>query len=353
MSGESRSFPSLKAVKQTLLSFPNHLAHGYNQGKSLALPSTYRSVQRILFTGVGGSGIGGQMAKQMVRNRLPVPFEIISSLPLPHFVDQNTLVILSSYSGNTRETLGVAQAVKRRGLKAVALTSGGELGVLFSKEPVLSLPPGFQPRCALGYLLGNLLGLLENLFPQLELQKEVDEATSLLQDLLPHDDTFEEVTTPLYLATLCEGKLPVIYGVQNLTDTAAYRFKTQLNENAKHMALYGVIPEIMHNEIVGLRHPEGIPWLFVFLRDRAEPPMFRTMIQAFVKHLKALKWPVEEVFSQGQSLLARILSLVALADWTSLFLALKNHEDPILIPSIKHLKRILRYFECTMEEETP
>lgn len=77
------------------------------------------------------------------------------------------------------------------------------------------------------------------------------------------------------------------------------------------------------------------------------------MIQAFVKHLKALKWPVEEVFSQGQSLLARILSLVALADWTSLFLALKNNEDPILIPSIKHLKRILRYFECTMEEETP
>jgi glucose/mannose-6-phosphate isomerase len=154
------------------------------------------------------------------------------------------------------------------------------------------------------------------------------------------------------LATLFEKKLPVIYGVQNFTDTAAYRFKTQLNENAKQMALYGVVPEIMHNEIVGLRHPEGIPWVFLFLRDRAEPPIFQTMIQAFVRHLRASRWPVEEVFSQGQSLLTRILSLVALADWTSFYLALKNHEDPILIPPIKYLKRILHYFECTMEEET-
>ena len=77
------------------------------------------------------------------------------------------------------------------------------------------------------------------------------------------------------------------------------------------------------------------------------------MIRAFVRHLRTSRWPVEEVFSQGQSLLARLLSLVALADWTSLYLALKNNEDPILIPPIKHLKRILRYFECTMEEEIP
>lgn len=343
---------SERFMRQTLLAFPNHLAEGYAQGKNFPLPPDYRKVQRILFAGVGGSGVGGQMAKQILQDRLPVPFEIISTPPLPRFVDQNTLVILSSYSGNTKETLGVAQTVYRQNLPAVALTSGGELGARFSQKLVLSLPAGFQPRCALGYLLGNLLGLLENLFPQVALQEDVDEAVLLLGDLLPHYNTAEEVTTPLYLATLFEKKLPVIYGVQNFTDTAAYRFKTQLNENAKQMALYGVVPEIMHNEIVGLRHPEGIPWVFLFLRDRAEPPIFQTMIQAFVRHLQASQWPVEEIFSQGQSLLTRILSLVALADWTSFYLALKNHEDPILIPPIKHLKRILRYFECTMEEET-
>lgn len=353
MPGPTKALSSVEMVRQTLLCFPDHLAEGYTEAKHFPLSPRYREIRQIVFTGIGGSGIGGQMTKQILRNRLPVPMEIISSPPLPYFVDQNTLLILSSYSGNTKETLGVAHTARKRNLPAIALTSGGELQALFPQESTLTIPPGFQPRCALGYLLGNLLGLFENLFPPLSLEAEVNEAVTLLRDLLPHYNTLEEVTTPSYLATLFEKRLPVIYGVQNLTDIVAYRFKTQLNENAKNMALYGVISEIMHNEIVGLRHPQGIPWVFLILRDREEPPIFQTMIRALVRYLKSRRFPVEEVFSQGQSLLARTMSLVALADWTSFALALKNQEDPIRIPQIKHLKRILQYFECTMEEETP
>ncbi|MEN3187144.1 MAG: SIS domain-containing protein, partial [Atribacterota bacterium] len=329
------------------------LAEGYAQAKNVPLSPRYREIQQIVFTGIGGSGIGGQIVKHILRNRLPVPFEIISSPPLPHFVNHGTLLILSSYSGNTKEILGVAHAARKRNLPTITLTSGGELQTLFPQESVLLLPKGFQPRFALGYLLGNLLGLFENLFPEVSLQTEVDEALTLLHDLLPHYNTLENMTTPYYLATLFERRLPVIYGTQNFTDIVAYRFKTQLNENAKNMALYGVIPEIMHNEIVGLRHPEGIPWVFLILRDREELPMIQTMVRVLVRYLKSCHFPVEEVFSQGSSFLTRTMSLVALADWTSFFLALKNQEDPIQIPPIRHLKRILQYFECTMEEETP
>ncbi|MCX7668268.1 MAG: hypothetical protein N2Z84_04995, partial [Atribacterota bacterium] len=126
------------------------------------------------------------MVKQILRGRLPVPMEVISSPPIPCFADQNTLFILSSYSGNTKETLGVAHTVRKKNLPAVVLTSGGELQALLPRESVLRIPSGLQPRCALGYLLGNLLGLFENLFPTLSLEAEVNEAVTLLRDLLPH-----------------------------------------------------------------------------------------------------------------------------------------------------------------------
>ncbi|MGQ9473656.1 MAG: SIS domain-containing protein [Candidatus Caldatribacteriaceae bacterium] len=352
MSKKAEDNSSFERVKKTLLAFPAHLAEGYTQGKSLPLPSEHQNVQKILFCGVGGSGIGGQIAKQIVQHRLPISFEIISVPPLPGFVDQKTLVILSSYSGNTKETLGVAQMAKKQNLPVVVLSSDGELCTIFSGKPIFTLPKGLQPRCALGSILGNLLGFLENLFPILEFKRELEEALLFLQDTLLNYGTREESTIPYHLAGLLEGKLPVIYGVQNLTHTAAYRFKTQLNENAKQMALYGVVPEIMHNEIVGLSHPEGIPWIFLLLRDREEPPLLQTMIKVFLRHLKSRQWPVEEIFSQGRSLLTRVLSLVVLADWTSLFLARRNQENPMSIPPIRHLKRILQYFECKLEEDT-
>lgn len=352
MSKKTENDISFERVKKMLLAFPDHLAEGYTQGKSFPSPSEYQNLQKILFCGIGGSGIGGQIVKQIVQNRLPIPFEIISIPPLPSFVDQKTMVILSSYSGNTKETLGVAQIVKKRNLPVVVLASDGELHTIFSGKPILDLPKGLQPRCALGCMLGNLLGFLENLFPTLELEKEVEETTLFLQDVLPHYSNLEESTIPYHLASLLKGRFPVIYGVQNLTHTAAYRFKTQLNENAKHMALYGVVPEITHNEIVGLTYPERIPWIFLLLRDRAEPLLIQTMMKALSRYLKSCQWPVEEIFSQGESLLTRILSLIVLADWTSLFLAMRNQENPISIPPIKRLKRILQHLECTLEEET-
>jgi glucose/mannose-6-phosphate isomerase len=334
-------------MEQVLLRLPAHLKEGYAKGKESVAKPLSNIPRALLFCGVGGSGAGGSVLRRILLPFLPFPFLTIAAPPLPPWVDSETLCIVSSYSGHTEETLTLAREAKNRKAFLVFCTSGGPLRELREDhEVLLLLPGGLQPRCALGYTVGGLLGVFEGLFPVLAFQKDLEETVTVLRELLPE---YARGGFPLEVAKAIAGTIPVAVGFAHYTDFASWRFKTQLNENAKHTAFASTLPEAMHNEIVGFSHPSSLPLSFLFFHDPEEPVFFTTMARAYAKHVTGKGMPVFEVWAKGESSLARAMSLVAFADWVSLHLARLHGEDPVSIPAIRHLKHLFRKLECTFE----
>lgn len=332
-------------MEELLFAFPEHLLEGYRRGRNVPGPLPF-SPRGILFFGIGGSGIAGKILARILS--LPLFFSTLSSPPLPSWVGEGTLCIASTYSGNTEETLHLVREARKRKAFLLLLSQGGMLEKeKEERDTFVPLPGGLQPRFALGYMLGGLLGALEELFPSLSFSSDLEETQTHLKEALP---TYASSSgLPYHIAREIAGTIPVFVGIEHYTDFAAWRFKTQCNENAKHVAFASTIPEAMHNEIVGFFHPEKLPLSFLILHDPEEPIFLATMAKAYAKHVAKRGLKVFEVQAQGTSSLCRALSLVAFGDWLSLHLARANAEDPGRIPAITHLKRFFRKLECTFE----
>jgi len=337
-------------MKEILLQFPRQLEEGYTIGTSISPTVNTSHIRAIVFSGIGGSGIVGEMIRQLLHEILPLPFLTISSPPLFPFIDQYTLYIVSSYSGNTPETLAALKQAKKKKTPCLILTSSGELQSIAQnhQDMLLLVPGGLQPRAALGYLVASLLGALEKILDILHFEEALHETITHLNTAIPQYAEPNDQNFLYKQAHTIEGTIPIIYGTENLNGIVARRIKTQFNENSKNTAFFGVIPEVIHNELVGFFHPTLSDFSFLFLRDPHEPVFCQTMIAAYTRHLQSKKWKVFEMHAQGTSLMCRILSLVAMGDWLSYYLALANHEDPTQIPPIRHFKRLFRQLECTM-----
>jgi len=337
-------------MREILLQFPKQLKEGYTMGVSHTPTLDTSGVSSIIFSGIGGSGIVGEIIRQLLHEILPLPFLTQSSPPLSPFVDTKTLFIVSSYSGNTPETLSMFREAKKKKAPCLVLTSGGELQKFAQEnnDMLILVPGGLQPRAALGYLVASLLGALEKLFAILSFQEALCETVNHLETVIPDYAEPDENNFTYTTALSLTGTIPIVYGTENLNGVVARRMKSQFNENSKNIAMYGIIPEVMHNELVGFKHPFPIPLSYLFLRDPNEPVFYQTMIAAFTRHLQNKKWKVFEMHAQGTSLLCRILSLVVMGDWLSYYLALANQEDPTHIPTIRHYKHLFRRLECTM-----
>jgi glucose/mannose-6-phosphate isomerase len=335
-------------VESFLCDFPKHISEGYRRGKASATKPLARPPKGILFCGIGGSGISGRILAHVLRPSLSLPFHTISSPPLPSWVDENTLCIASTYSGNTEETLALTREARERKALLLLLSQGGTLGREKHEEDVfVPLPGGLQPRFALGYMVGGLLGAFEGLFPGLSFARDLEETGKYLEEIIP---TYASPAgSPYRIARDIAGTIPVFVGIEHSTDFAAWRFKTQCNENAKHVAFASILPEAMHNEIVGFAHPETLPLSFVFLHDPEEPKFCTTMARAYLRHVAKRDCKTSEVWAQGTTPVCRALSLVAFGDWLSMHLARIHAEDPGRIPAITHLKRFFRKLECTFD----
>lgn len=335
-------------MESLLHAFPKQILEGYERGKN-AVPKPCRSsLKTLLFCGIGGSGIGGKILGRILVPRFPVPLSLISSPPLPPWVGENTLCIVATYSGNTEETLALAREARKRRAHLLLLSRGGALEKERGEGDIfVLLPGGLQPRCALGYMLGGLLGALEALFPSLSFLQDLEEAQKYLEAVIPTYASPEGL--PHRIAQEIAHVIPVFIGIEHYTDFAAWRFKTQCNENAKHVAFASTIPEAMHNEIVGFFHPENPPLAFCALHDPEEPVFCTTMVRAYLRHVAKRGMKTFEVWAEGKSPLCRVLSLVAFGDWLSLHLARIHAEDPGRIPAITHLKRFFKKLECSFE----
>ena len=219
---------------QLIYDFPSQLKHGLKIAQELSLPSLRKDeIKNIILTGMGGSAIGGDLIRSYLAFEFELPFFICRNYTLPHFVDQNSLVFVSSYSGNTEETLSAYRQAKKIGAKIISITSDGEILKLSKRDgfPFLKIPPGYPPRAALGYSFVPILVFLERLGFVSGKIKSLEKTINFLS--LGRENFSTEKSSKenraKNMANQLVGKVPIIYSGADHFDTVAYRWKCQFN----------------------------------------------------------------------------------------------------------------------------
>jgi glucose/mannose-6-phosphate isomerase len=326
---------------------PQQLRDGYEAGRSTAGLPAVDDVSAIVFCGMGGSAFPGDAVRGIFRGRLGIPFEVVRGPQLPAHAGRGTLVLCSSYSGETAETLACFDEAVRRGCRVVAVSSGGRLASSAARHgiAVVSIPGGYMPRAAVGHLSSGVMGVLAagalGILPSLD--GDVREAASIVEGLarrLGPDAPLEENLAKL-LAARMRGRVPVIWGAQGIASVAAARWKTELNENAKVPAFASALPELDHNEVVGWSAGEGEAFFLVALRTREEHAEVARRFPASIDIARSSGAEVQQVEAAGRTQLAELFSLVMTGDFVSCYLGMIRGFDPTPIEAIELLKRKL------------
>jgi glucose/mannose-6-phosphate isomerase len=298
----------------------------------------------IIVAGMGGSASGGDMVAAVAGDTLDVPILVHRGYGLPAAAGRDSLVVAISYSGGTAEVLSAAEAALARQVPLVAITAGGALGALAAARgfPHVALPTGLMPRMALGYLVFPLLSVLAGAGAAAAREAEMDETLAVLtaqvNDLAPGVPIDKNAAKALALAIA--DRLPVVYGGPR-TAIAAYRWKTDFEENAKVLAIAGAIPEMNHNEIEAWGGPGARGRHLVLLREEGEPPEIAQRFALVREMVTPHAGGVTELWTRGTSPLARVLSLAYTSLWVSFYLALLHEVDPWPVPMLEEVKRRL------------
>ena len=322
---------------------PQQCLRAWEQGLKFRLPSNYTDVRNVVVAGMGGSAIGGDLLGDLVSVEESPLVAVCRDYHLPPYLGPDSLVIASSYSGNTEETLAASHEAFQRGAKVVAVTTGGKLEQLASREGIPVFPIDYvgEPRTALGYSFLVPLAILQNLkliAPSDEAVLEAAEVlTSLAHRLSPQIPARDNPAKELAMAL--RGKLIVVYGGEILRGVAR-RWKTQFNENAKAWAFVELLPEAGHNAIAGLQWPHGVgrKACGVLLNAWSLHPRIKLRYRVVGELLSKAGVKCRMVDGVGKGVLAQMLSAVLFGDYTSYYLALLNGEDPSPVPPLDYLK---------------
>jgi glucose/mannose-6-phosphate isomerase len=323
---------------------PQHCRTAYDAAVSLDLPSA-EGATAVTFCGMGGSAVAGDVLRAVFRDRLGVPVDVNRGHELPAYAGPHTLVVISSYSGNTSETLASFREALARGCRVVAVTSGGALGAEMARAglPVVPVPGGFQPRAALGHLGFSGLGALEamGLLPPLaaDVEETVMELSALAERLGPQAPA--DANPAKAIAVRIGDKVPVVWGAEGIGAVAAMRWKTQLNENGKVPAFWSSMSELDHNEVVGWVQPHGHDFSLIALRHDGEHTEIGERFSLSYEIARAAGMENAEVRAAGRSLLARLMSLILVGDYASVYVGLRRGVDPTPVAVIDRLKSAL------------
>ncbi|MDP6569936.1 MAG: bifunctional phosphoglucose/phosphomannose isomerase [Candidatus Marinimicrobia bacterium] len=328
-------------MKGAIQSFPSHLRETQTIMESWQPMHSYSDIRQVMVLGMGGSAIGGDVVRVLVQNECKIPIMVNRSYNIPAWVDRHTLVIASSYSGGTEETLSAFSQCEERNCPTLIISTGGELTEIARKKnyDVVSLPKGLQPRAALGYSFYSLL---------LVLQKTghiSDAIPTMVENSIPEIESMsKELTQSQNEALTMAGKIhhtiPFVYGSEDLTWVAALRFRGQLAENAKMLSTHHHFPEQNHNEIEGwtcnphiLEHSS-----VVWLRDEEDHPGIQKRMDISEELLSKATTIQLSISQSGNNRVERLLSLIHFTDWVSYYCALLNHIDPTPVDRIQDLK---------------
>lgn len=324
--------------------FPEKCLKAYKEAKKITLPKDYQNIENIVICGMGGSCIGGELVKNLLAEQLKKPVIINRDWNLPGFIDENSLIILVSYSGETQETLCCAETAISRKAKIFIIAQGGKLKKL-GKEKNLPLFDFHYPvpaRSALAYLLMPILAVLGKIglidLKNLKIASSLKELEKFNKLFLPQ--VCVEKNIAKYLAYSIFDRLPVIIAPTEFSGVAR-RWKTQMAENGKMFSFFEIEPEIFHNSVES-QFPCRLKDDFVFLILETSKKAIKRQkrLKDFEKLLEEKNVCWEKIPSFGNNFLTQTLSLVLLGDWTSFYSAMLGQIDPTPVEQIKKLRRI-------------
>lgn len=309
--------------------------------ESLAILQKYSFVaakdkkfNNVILTGLGGSGIAGSIVQNYVFDKLKIPFIVNKDYFLPSFINENSLLIVSSYSGNTEETVAALQKGLKLNATVICITSGGKIAEIAKKKKIdcILLPTGMPPRACIGYSMLQILntlvhfGLLKN-----TIEKDIKASITLLDT--EEKDIRKKAKN---IATKLAGKLPIIYSSAGF-EGMAVRFRQQLNENSKILTWHNVIPEMNHNELVGWKDKDTNKTI-VILRDDSDYERVQMRMEINKKVFKQYTPNLIEIYSKGKSYLEKIFYFIHLTDYISIELAQLRNVDATEVKVIDFLK---------------
>lgn len=321
-------------MEKLVAEFPMNIANALEIAAASNFEGLNKKFSSVVIIGMGGSGIGGKLVAQLVANESNVPIISVQDYNLPSFVEETTLVIASSYSGNTEETLIALEAAEKRGATLVAITSGGSLYANFKKNghDIVKVPGGNPPRTALAFSVVQLLNILTvaNIISEKTIE-EVKKCRALLNEklILIKEKALE-------LAQFAHKGQLIIYAPANF-EAVAVRTRQQFNENAKILCWHHVIPEMNHNELVGWGGGNDsftavfLDSKFINKRNRKRFELSQEIVGRKTKH-------VFTIIPEGKNIVEESIYLIHLVDWASVFLADIRSQDPVEIKVIDYLK---------------
>ncbi len=321
--------------------FPKHWKEVMKLTEDVELNIDRSRIKNICFAGMGGSAIGADLIRAYSLKSCPYPVQVNRHYEIPNYIDENTLFIACSFSGNTEETLTALNSAMAKGAQIIGVTSGGELKkhAIEHEFDYIQIPGGMPPRAALAYSFVPLFRIFQTLEYLDESDSVLDDTYNLLSDGVSKFIDIDD-NDALALARELNESLPIIYSDALLMEPVNLRWRGQIEENSKMLVYGNLIPEMNHNEIVGWEHIAHLAGRLtvVMLKDRDDNPRVTKRMEIVKELVMDQALSVIEISTIGNSRLERMFSLVQLADWVSMYLALLNEIDPTPIAKIDILK---------------
>ncbi|NOQ75469.1 MAG: bifunctional phosphoglucose/phosphomannose isomerase [Crocinitomix sp.] len=321
-------------MKELIASLSNQIREAIQIGESTNFNATNKTITSILVCGLGGSGIGGKIVSLLLKKELKVPFLCINDYEVPAWVNENTLVIASSYSGNTEETLTAVEVCKNRGAEIAVITSGGTILDLakLNNWNHFVVPGGEQPRAMLAYSIVQQLYILERY--KLIGEEHTKDLNSIPDFIDAHEGAIREEA--MRIAISFNQKQPIIYAGNDF-EGVAVRWRQQINENAKELCWHHVFPEMTHNELVGWAGGSNnqVP---LFLSSSLNHPRINRRWEISKEVIAKYTNTILESEAVGENKLEQNFYLIHLGDWVSYLMSEIKQIDPIEVDVIIHLK---------------
>lgn len=314
-------------------------AEAWRDVKKIKIPASYRGVENIVISGMGGSALGGHLIQSLFAKKLKVPIEIVRGYTLPSYVGPKTLLILSSYSGNTEETLTAAAEGKKRKAKIVGLAAGGKLAKFLQKNNYpayifkTTYNPSNQPRMGLGYSIFGQIGLLAKCGLLKIDGKEIDHALGI---------SYRKNSQAENFAKKLQNKIPLFVASEFLLGNA-HVFANQINENAKCFATYFELPELNHHLMEGLKNPAANRKNIVFLLINSDLylPRNQKRYKILKEVLRRNKIDFIEYRPEAKTKLQQSMETLLFSSYFSFYLAMEYNLNPSPVPWVDFFKKEL------------
>ena len=324
-------------MKDLIAAFPEQMRQAVAIGEKASLTPSKNEIRNVFVSGLGGSGIGGTIMAQITDKQLQVPFIVNKDYFIPSFINENTLVIICSYSGNTEETVQAMQAALAKNAKITCITSGGKIAEMAKENncDTITIPGGMPPRSCFGLSFIQLFYVLNaHKLINDDFRNDLKSTIDLLVD---NADAIKVEAKEI--AQQLIGKLPIIY-CETRYEGVAVRLRQQINENGKMLCWHNVLPEMNHNELVGWTepHPEAVVLMF-----RCEDDYIRTQKRMEISASITQKFAPGyiEMKAKGTTQLQRSIYLLHLGDWVSWYIAEIKNIDATEVNVIDFLKNEL------------